>query len=82
MESSTRRKIELFNGISLAVSDDVGYDARANQVDSILDFLEARELRIKLPNLLPDNVEPAFNETIQDLATGDIKKNFFFTIFV
>lgn len=62
--------IEITEGISLVESTD-GQNRRArNMKNSILGFLEDRELRVKLPSLLPGNFEAAIKESLPR-ARGD-----------
>lgn len=39
-------------------------------VNQVVNFLEGRELRIKLPSLLPDNLETALKDTLPSVGQG------------
>lgn len=69
-KSSNQKSVELFDGISL-VDTKGGESMRSARVlkgsgnfESIIQFLEGREIRIKLPSFFPDNMEAAFVENL------------------
>ena len=69
-KSSNQRSVELFDGISL-VDTKGGGSIRSARVlkgsgnfGSILQFLEGRELRIKLPRFFPSNIEAALEDSL------------------
>lgn len=68
-EARRKKNLEIVDGISLVQSESAE-DARSGdkEVGTIVGFLENRELRIRLGNLMPDNWEAAVQES---LPTGE-----------
>ncbi|XP_032663331.1 uncharacterized protein LOC116840576 [Odontomachus brunneus] len=68
--TSKERDIELFDGVSLVEVPGSGSPRKARVfkgfggLGPFLQFLEGRELRVKLPSLLPPNVETALQESL------------------
>lgn len=74
--TSKERNIELFDGISLVETSGSGSSRKARVLKGfgglgpVLQFLEGRELRIKLPSLLPPNIESVLKESLPSEAEG------------
>ena len=72
------RNIELFDGVSLVEVPGSLRKARVlkgfGSFGPFLQFLEGRELRVKLPSLFPSNMETAIKESLPSESEG----NFFF----
>ncbi|XP_020286818.1 keratin, type I cytoskeletal 10-like [Pseudomyrmex gracilis] len=72
--TSKERNIELFDGISLVETSGSGSSRKARVLKGfgglgpVLQFLEGRELRIKLPSLLPPNIESVLKESLPSEA--------------
>lgn len=70
------RDIELFDGVSLVDVAGSGSPRKARVLKGFgglgpfLQFLEGRELRVKLPSLLPPNIETALQESLPSEAEG------------
>lgn len=69
-KSSKEPNIEIFDGVSLVEVPGPG-PARKGRlmkgfggIGSVIQFLEGRELRIKLPSFLPQNIETAIQESL------------------
>ncbi|XP_011646093.1 heterogeneous nuclear ribonucleoprotein A0-like [Pogonomyrmex barbatus] len=68
--TSKERDIELFDGVSLVEAPGNGSSRKARVLKGFgglgpfFQFLEGRELRIKLPSLLPSNFETALKESL------------------
>lgn len=74
--TSKERDIELFDGVSLVEVPGSGSPRKARVfkgyggLGPFLQFLEGRELRVKLPSLLPPNVETALQESLPSESEG------------
>ncbi|XP_024880737.1 keratin, type I cytoskeletal 10-like [Temnothorax curvispinosus] len=74
--TSKERNIELFDGVSLVEVPGSGSSRKARVLkgfgglEPFLQFLEGRELRVKLPSLLPPNIETALKESLPSEAEG------------
>ncbi|KYM94434.1 PREDICTED: uncharacterized protein LOC108781234 [Cyphomyrmex costatus] len=70
--TSKERDIQLFDGISLVEVPGSSRKARVLKgfggLGPFLQFLEGRELRVKLPSLLPPNIETALKESLPSEA--------------
>lgn len=72
--TSKERNIELFDGVSLVEVPGSGSTRKARVLKGFgglgpfLQFLEGRELRVKLPSLLPPNLETALKESLPSEA--------------
>ncbi|XP_011163969.1 uncharacterized protein LOC105198823 [Solenopsis invicta] len=72
--TSKERDIQLFDGVSLVEVPGSGSTRKARVLKSFgglgpfLQFLEGRELRVKLPSLLPPNIETALKESLPSEA--------------
>lgn len=71
------RDIELFDGVSLVEVPGSGSLRKARVLKGFgglgpfLQFLEGRELRVKLPSLLPPNIETALQESLPSESEGE-----------
>ncbi|XP_076629843.1 uncharacterized protein LOC143346019 [Colletes latitarsis] len=69
-KSSKEPNIEIFDGVSLVEVPGGGPTRKGKlmkgfgSMGSLVQFLEGRELRIKLPSLLPQNIETALQESL------------------
>lgn len=72
--TSKERDIHLFDGVSLVEVPGSSRKARVLKgfggLGPFLQFLEGRELRVKLPSLLPPNIETALKESLPSEAEG------------
>lgn len=74
--TSKERDIQLFDGVSLVEVPGSGSPRKARVLKGFgglgpfLQFLEGRELRVKLPSLLPPNIETALKESLPSEAEG------------
>jgi len=72
--TSKERNVELFEGVSLVGSPGVSRKAKMlkgfGSLGPFLQFLEGRELRVKLPSLLPPNIETALKESLPSETEG------------
>jgi len=72
--TSKERDIELFDGVSLIEVPGSNRKSKALKgfggLGPFLQFLEGRELRIKLPSLLPPNIETALKESLPSEFEG------------
>ncbi|EZA55585.1 hypothetical protein X777_03840 [Ooceraea biroi] len=73
LDTTTKeRNIELFEGVSLVDVPGSSRKARVlkgfGTLGPFLQFLEGRELRVKLPSLLPPNIESALKESLPSEA--------------
>lgn len=74
--TSKERNIELFDGVSLVEVPGGGSSRKARVLKGFgglgpfVQFLEGRELRIKLPSLLPPNIESALQESLPSEVEG------------
>lgn len=72
--TSKERNIELFEGVSLVGVPGSSRKARVlkgfRSLGPFLQFLEGRELRVKLPSLLPPNIETALKESLPSETEG------------
>lgn len=71
--TSKERSIELFDGVSLVEVPGSGSPRKARVLKGFgpfLQFLEGRELRVKLPSLLPPNIETALKESLPSEGEG------------
>lgn len=71
LEKSTKEpNIEIFDGVSLVEVPGAGPNRKGRlmkgfgSMGSLVQFLEGRELRIKLPSFLPQNIESALQESL------------------
>ncbi|XP_012255471.2 uncharacterized protein LOC105685695 [Athalia rosae] len=77
-KSSGIPNIELSDGVKLVESSSPGTPRRARNmrnlgvVGQVVNFLEGRELRVKLPSILPDNLETALKESLP--SAGQARK--------
>lgn len=76
-KSAKQRSIELFNGVTLVDINDEKSQRSARLMKgptfkSIFQFLDGKELRIKLPNFLPRNIESAFKDSLPLANQGEI----------
>lgn len=75
--SSKESDIEIFDGISLVEVEDASSSRKGRflkgfgSMTPLLQFLEGRELRVKLPKLLPQNFETAFEKTMTSSTIGE-----------
>ncbi|XP_012145818.1 uncharacterized protein LOC105663148 [Megachile rotundata] len=69
-KSSQEPNIEIFDGVSLVEVPNSGPTRKGRlmkgfgNMGSLVQFLEGRELRIKLPSFLPQNIESALQESL------------------
>lgn len=76
-KSSAIPIVDISDGVQLVASSDPGSPRNARNmknhgvVSQVVDFLEGRELRVKLPNILPDNLETALKETLPSVGQGN-----------
>ncbi|KZC11143.1 hypothetical protein WN55_02504 [Dufourea novaeangliae] len=69
-KSSKEPNIEIFDGVSLVEVPGSGPNRKGRLMKgfggmgTLVQFLEGRELRIKLPSFLPQNIERAFQESL------------------
>jgi hypothetical protein len=72
--TNKERNIQLFEGVNLVGSPGVSRKSRVlkgfGSLGPFLQFLEGRELRVKLPSLLPPNIETALKESLPSEAEG------------
>lgn len=72
--TSKERNIELFEGVSLVDVPGSARKARLlkgfGSLGPFVQFLEGRELRVKLPSLLPPNMETALKESLPSEGEG------------
>lgn len=74
--TSKERDIELFDGVSLVEVPGSGSPRKARVLKGfgglgpLLQFLEGKELRVKLPSLLPPNIETALQESLPSESEG------------
>ncbi|KAH0949180.1 hypothetical protein HN011_003287 [Eciton burchellii] len=70
--TNKERNIQLFEGVNLLGSPGVSRKSRVlkgfGSLGPFLQFLEGRELRVKLPSLLPPNIETALKESLPSEA--------------
>ncbi|KAG7190711.1 hypothetical protein KM043_006788 [Ampulex compressa] len=70
--TSKEPQIQLFEGVSLVEASGEGSSRKARVLKdfgsfgSVLQFLEGRELRIRLPSLLPETVDAAIKESMKN----------------
>lgn len=73
--TSKERNIELFDGVSLIEVPGSNRKSKALKgfggLGPFIQFLEGRELRIKLPSLLPPNMETALKESLPSEFEGN-----------
>ncbi|KAL2720114.1 homeobox protein Wariai-like, partial [Vespula squamosa] len=75
--SSKESDIEIFDGISLVEVEDPSSSRKGRflkgfgSMTPLLQFLEGRELRVKLPKLLPQNFETVFEKTMTSSTIGE-----------
>ncbi|XP_011505160.1 PREDICTED: uncharacterized protein LOC105367980 [Ceratosolen solmsi marchali] len=76
-EFKKKRNLEILDGVSLVKSDIEDVSSRNGralnrfgQIGSMVKLLENRELRIKLPSLLPENFESAIEESLPSTEQG------------
>lgn len=79
LETTGKEKdIELFDGVSLVEVPGSGSPRKARvlkgfgSLGPFLQFLEGRELRVKLPSLLPPNIETALQESLPSGSEGGL----------
>lgn len=65
-QMAARRKIAIAKGVDLVARE----GARAAGAGSVLEFLRGREVRVALPELLPD-FEGVLNRTLRDVSEGE-----------
>ena len=69
-KTSNEPNIEIFDGVSLVEVPGAGPMRKGRlmkgfgSMGSLIQFLEGRELRIKLPSFLPQNIESALRESL------------------
>lgn len=75
--SSKEPDIEIFDGISLVEVEDASSSRKGRflkgfgSITPLLQFLENRELRVKLPKFLPQNFETVFERAMTTSTIGE-----------
>lgn len=78
LENASRRKdIQLFDGVNLVERENAtgsqGVQQGRSVGDSVMSFLSDRELRIKLPKLLPSNYESVLKNGLEETGRNIVQ---------
>ena len=81
-KSAKQKSVDLFDGVSLVDTEDgrslrsARFLKESNSLGSLIYLLEGKELRIKLPSILPGNLESALEKSLPVPNQGEFRKKY------